>query len=140
MKTEETAEENASGTECTHPGLCPNSTGDCNGCKWSTPICNNKERLEHLRAELRAERISTEELLELQSLAPHIDKGDVELLEAAGVPENDDGEKQRCNHCMSVFDESLAECPTCGKDDALMCPYEPGDDDINVNEEGDVIS
>jgi hypothetical protein len=46
-----------------------------------------KQRLEYLRGELRAERISTGELVELQSLAKHIDSGDVELLEAAGVPE-----------------------------------------------------
>lgn len=45
------------------------------------------KRLEYLRTELRAERISYSELLELQSLAEHIDKSDVELLEAAGVPE-----------------------------------------------------
>lgn len=44
-------------------------------------------RLEYLRGELRAERISTGELIELQGLAEHIDSGDVELLEAAGVPE-----------------------------------------------------
>ncbi len=46
-----------------------------------------KVRLEYLRGELRAERIGTEELIELQSLVEHIDPGDVELLEAAGVPE-----------------------------------------------------
>lgn len=45
------------------------------------------ERLEYIRGELRAERISWGELHELQSLAEHIDPGDVELLEAAGVPE-----------------------------------------------------
>jgi len=51
---------------------------------------NNKieKRLEYLRQELREERISYGELSELQSLAEHIDSGDVELLEAAGVPEN----------------------------------------------------
>lgn len=48
------------------------------------------ERLEYLRGELRAERISWGELAELQSLAEHIDPGDVELLEAAGVPEHDE--------------------------------------------------
>lgn len=47
-----------------------------------------KERLEYLRKELRAERISLDELHELQSLAKHIEPGDTELLEAAGVPEN----------------------------------------------------
>ena len=41
-------------------------------------------RLEYLRGELRAERISYGELSELQSLSAHIDPGDVELLEAAG--------------------------------------------------------
>lgn len=44
-------------------------------------------RLEELRTELRGERISYGELAELQSLAGHIQPGDVELLEAAGVPE-----------------------------------------------------
>lgn len=44
-------------------------------------------RLEYLRGELRAERISMGELIELQGLAEHIEPGDVELLEAAGVPE-----------------------------------------------------
>lgn len=47
-----------------------------------------KKRLEYLRQELRQERISYGELIELQSLAEHIDLGDVELLEAAGVPES----------------------------------------------------
>jgi len=44
-------------------------------------------RLEYLRGELRAERISYGELAELQGLADQIEPGDVELLEAAGVPE-----------------------------------------------------
>lgn len=48
-----------------------------------------KERLEYLRGELRAERISYGELAELQCLAPHIESGDVELMEAAGVPEKE---------------------------------------------------
>jgi hypothetical protein len=47
-----------------------------------------KARLEYLRGELRAAQISTGELVELQSLIPHIEPGDVELLEAAGVPES----------------------------------------------------
>lgn len=46
-----------------------------------------KERLEYLRGELQAERLSYGELAELQSLKDYIDKGDVELLEAAGAPE-----------------------------------------------------
>ncbi len=46
-----------------------------------------KERLEYLRGEIEAERISIGELLELQSLAEHIDSGDTVLLEWAGVLE-----------------------------------------------------
>ena len=46
-----------------------------------------KERLEYLRGELRAERMSYGELAELMGLVEFIDPSDVELLEAAGVPE-----------------------------------------------------
>ena len=46
-----------------------------------------KQRLEYLRGEIKAERISYEEIAELQQLAEHIEAGDVELLEWAGVPE-----------------------------------------------------
>jgi len=46
-----------------------------------------KRRLEYLRGEIKAEKISTEEIVELQSLADHIEKDDVLLLEWAGVPE-----------------------------------------------------
>jgi hypothetical protein len=52
-------------------------------------------RLEYLRGELRAERISQGELIELQGLAEHIEPGDVELLEAAGVPEHVLTDKER---------------------------------------------
>jgi len=47
-----------------------------------------KKRLEELRTELRNECISYGELAELQSLTEYIDKDDVELLQAAGVPED----------------------------------------------------
>lgn len=51
-------------------------------------------RLEELRTELRAERISLGELIELQTLgeAGQIPQGDVELREAAGLPEFPDDE------------------------------------------------
>lgn len=48
-----------------------------------------RERLEYLRGEIRAERISYGEIVELQSLAGHIDSGDAELLQWAGVAEDD---------------------------------------------------
>ena len=44
-------------------------------------------RLEYLRGQIRAESISYGEIAELQDLAAHIDPGDVELLQWAGVPE-----------------------------------------------------
>ena len=47
-----------------------------------------KARLEYLRGEIKAERISYDEIAELQSLAEHIDEGDVLLLEWAGVEES----------------------------------------------------
>ena len=47
-----------------------------------------KARLEYLRGEIEAERISYDEIVELQSLAEHIDEGDVLLLEWAGVEES----------------------------------------------------
>lgn len=48
-----------------------------------------KKRLEELRQELRKECMSYGDIAELQSLSEFIDKEDVELLEAAGVPEFD---------------------------------------------------
>lgn len=50
-------------------------------------MTNPKERLEELRTEIHAERISYGELAELQGLVEHIDPFDVELLEWAGVTE-----------------------------------------------------
>ena len=49
-----------------------------------------KERLEYLRKEIENERISYEEIAELQSLVEHIESGDTILLEWAGVPEYDE--------------------------------------------------
>jgi len=46
-----------------------------------------KKRLEYLKGEIKAERISYGEITELQSLSTYIDPNDVLLLEAAGVPE-----------------------------------------------------
>jgi len=47
-----------------------------------------KTRLEYLRGELESETISLDEITELQDLADYIEPGDVQLLEAAGVPES----------------------------------------------------
>lgn len=47
-----------------------------------------ENRLEELRKELREERISYGELIELQNLSNYIDENDIELKQAAGIPEN----------------------------------------------------
>ena len=52
---------------------------------------NPKERLEHIRQQLNNERVSYDELHELANLVEHIEPGDVQLLEAAGVPEFEEG-------------------------------------------------
>ncbi len=46
-------------------------------------------RLEYLRSQLDAECISMGELIELQNLAEHIQPGDVQLAEAAGIDEQE---------------------------------------------------
>jgi len=77
------------------------------------------ERLEYLRGELRAERMSYGELAELQGLVEHIDPGDIELLEAAGVPEfpeSDETAGRHCDQCgksMNPAERMLG--PVCGK-------------------------
>jgi len=46
-----------------------------------------KNRLEYLRREINAERISYGEILELQSFSEYIEQDDVFLREWAGIPE-----------------------------------------------------
>lgn len=68
---------------------CPCCLFKCYMKHYSAKVKESKakKRLEYLRQEIRAERISYQELAELQSLAQYIDPGDIELLEPAGVPE-----------------------------------------------------
>ena len=56
--------------------------------KTKKEIVEIKARFEVIRIELRAGRISYGELTELHFNAEYIDPSDVELLEAAGVLEN----------------------------------------------------
>lgn len=58
-----------------------------------------KARLEYLRGEIQAERISINELAELEDLAEYIESGDTLLLEWAGVPEN---AADTCKGCGST--------------------------------------
>ena len=68
------------------------------------------ERLEELRAILRSESISYGELAELADLAEHIAPDDVELLEAAGVPEFSEDDAQvpegTCLNCGRPYDDA----------------------------------
>lgn len=66
-----------------------------------------KARLEYLRGEIEAERISYGEIVELQSLAAHIDPSDVLLLQWAGVEEN--GATKRIYALMSSQGTACAE-------------------------------
>jgi hypothetical protein len=66
-----------------------------------------QERLEELRAAIQAERISYDEIAELQSLAEHIDPSDVELLEWAGVDEH-------AAITRTAATDNIV-CQTCGK-------------------------
>lgn len=52
-------------------------------------LAEDKARLEYLRDQINAERVSYGELAELADLADHIDPSDVQLLEWAGVPEGE---------------------------------------------------
>lgn len=73
-----------------------------------------KERLEYLRGEIKAERISYGEIVELQSLAKYIEPGDVLLLEWAGVPENDNVINENiCKNCEAASISGC--CEECGQ-------------------------
>ena len=76
-------------------------------------------RLNYLRKQIKNENISYEEIAELQSLSKYIDKGDVLLLQWAGVPEF---EKECLPDC-----ETCKNCGTnnCGNDTTNLQCYEP---------------
>lgn len=78
---------------------------------------HEKARLEYLRGELVSGRISYPELAQLQGLANHIEPGDVQLLEAAGVPEFGEPEG-------GCTDEDPASCGVCihGTPQHELCP------------------
>lgn len=81
-------------------------------------------RLEYLRAEIDAERISMSELIELQNLTEHIDPGDTQLLEWAGVPEFGPVfycayGVERCTDCRPLLDAGNVEIPGTDTDGPL---------------------
>lgn len=115
---------------------------------------SQRERLEYLRGELRAERISYGESSELQSLTAYIDPGDVELLEVAGVPEfgEDDDipadfpvrslrptdpakDRVTCGTCERSWDDSIPTSMTPAP--SARCPFEEFHEDDEVEEFGE---
>ena len=76
-------------------------------------------RLNYLRKQIKNENISYGEIAELQSLTKYIDKGDLLLLQWAGVPEF---EKEGLPDC-----EICKKCGTnnCGNDTTNLQCYEP---------------
>ena len=66
-----------------------------------------KSRLEYLRGEIEAERISMGELVELQGYANDIDPDDVVLLEAAGVPEHIEDDDNATRHVNAGHDVTV---------------------------------
>lgn len=78
-------------------------------------------RLEYLRGQIRAERISYAEISELQGMADLIDRGDTELLEWAGVPEFADDDETAPDWSAASDDElaSALDGLADGQDDDL---------------------
>lgn len=79
-------------------------------------MTKEKKRLEYLRQEIRAERISYGEIAELQNLAKDIPEDDAELLEWAGVREV----LEECGHLITkaVYKNAKLtgyKCLKCGK-------------------------
>lgn len=58
-----------------------------NALEIASQALDSKMRLEYLREQLEKQTISYSEIAELQDLAEFIDPADVQLLEAAGIPE-----------------------------------------------------
>ena len=75
-----------------------------------------QKRLDYLRGEIEAERISYGEIAELQSLTEHIDPSDTVLLEWAGVPEYTADAMTDEHPAQPVADmRGVMYCGRCGK-------------------------
>jgi hypothetical protein len=109
--------------ETDHPDAIPvKRTADSTGRLYTQDeadlaVPDEKARLEYLRGEIRAERISYGEVSELQGLVDHIEPGDVELLEWAGVPEfpNEEDDVDRFGRHWDLPANEL--CDLCGQPD-----------------------
>ena len=91
-------------------------TGECGECFDAQP----PQRLEYLRGELRAGSMSYSEQAELQGLVEHIESGDVELLEAAGVPEFPDDTSPEDWNAYSVLSAAQEDKAFCERVASLL--------------------
>lgn len=109
-----------------------------------------KERLEEIREQLARndEGVSTEEICELQSYIPFIDKDDVELLEWAGVsefpddPEKDEFEFQEGKEYLNSYIVRMTERANENVDiaDHFLLEYENEKDWSEVGESLSIIT
>jgi hypothetical protein len=83
-------------------------------------IESKKERLEEIRTELDNESISMGELVELQDLTEYIEDGDVQLLEAAGVPEFNEEVTPMSEELIEMVKEEYGVIETGSPDDGLI--------------------
>lgn len=83
-------------------------------------------RLEYLRGEIEAERISGYEIAELAGLAEHIDSADVLLLQWAGVPEHADDSESNEEHQIYWDTEDPDEHMPFGPDTARIIDLDAG--------------
>jgi len=83
-------------------------------------IDSKKERLEEIREELNSESISMGELVELQDLTEYIEDGDVQLLEAAGVPEFNEEVTPMSEELIEMVKEEYGVIETGSPDDGFI--------------------
>lgn len=115
-----------------HHGGTYGGPDDCPLCVYGdTPMGAHlpAARLEYLRGEIEAERISMSEIAELQSLAEHIDPSDVQLLQWAGVPEFPEEDEAlpftpyadlaQADADWAMGEDGPGACSTCGRNPAL---------------------
>jgi hypothetical protein len=80
-----------------------------------------KQRIEELRAILRNEDMSSGELHELQNMTEFIEDDDVEMLEAAGIPEDNEPESFQFEilRQIMVHESEIFEIKARNKDEAI---------------------
>lgn len=94
-----------------------------------------KKRIEELRAILRNEDMSYEELHELQNMTEFIEDGDVEMLEAAGVPEFTEPQPYQfeIRRTIRVIESEIFEIEARTRDEAIRLAHAKFEEGYNMN-------